>query len=250
MLYNAAILEEDTRKEIKASKRDLRSHHQTGGSSEGAGSKPEVLDESKSKTKDTSEGVGSKPEVTDVSKAMSLDQESDNEYWGESEDDDNIDRKNDETQYVDDEEYKRINEELYGDVNVEMKDAKPADKDKGDEEITNAEKVETEHKEINQEFNKKFQKQSSSLLTIPVSVIPEPIILSSIPEIVTAAPHKVSDMEKEVKELKQVNLTTTIRTSIRSKVPLVVNEYLGSSLGYALQKELQKHTKELRQECS
>ncbi|GKA20982.1 hypothetical protein Tco_0700971 [Tanacetum coccineum] len=233
MLSDAAILEEDTRKEIKASKCDLRSHHQTG--------------ELKSKTKDT------KPEVTDVSKAMSLYQESDNEYWGENEDDDDVDRKSDdertesnddksidlnktndeedaqeddfvhtpddyvptddETQYVDDEEYKRINEELYGDVNVEMKDAKPADKNKGDEKITNAEKVETEHKEINQE-------------------------------------HKVSDLEKEVKELKQVDLTTTLRTSIRSKVPLVVNEYLGSSLGDALQKELQKHTKELRQEYS
>nr|GFC78367.1 hypothetical protein [Tanacetum cinerariifolium] len=45
----------------------------------------------------------------------------------------------DETRDADDEEYVRINEELYGDVNVEMEDVKPADEGKGDEEITDAE---------------------------------------------------------------------------------------------------------------
>ncbi|GKF72207.1 hypothetical protein Tco_0208321, partial [Tanacetum coccineum] len=45
-----------------------------------------------------------------------------------------------------------INEELYYDVNVEMKDAEPADEGKEDEEMTDAEKVDAEHKEINQEI--------------------------------------------------------------------------------------------------
>ncbi|GJZ64383.1 retrovirus-related pol polyprotein from transposon TNT 1-94 [Tanacetum coccineum] len=64
------------------------------------------------------------------------------------------------------------------------------------------------------------------------------------------AKHRVSDLEKEVKKLKQVNLSTILRASIRSDVPPAINEYLGSSLGDALQKELQKHIKELRQEYS
>nr|GEW38316.1 hypothetical protein [Tanacetum cinerariifolium] len=55
------------------------------------------------------------------------------------------------TEDVDDEEYVCINEELYDDVNVEMKDAEPIDEGKEDEEMTDAEKVETEHKEIIQE---------------------------------------------------------------------------------------------------
>ncbi|GJU90428.1 hypothetical protein Tco_1302851 [Tanacetum coccineum] len=61
---------------------------------------------------------------------------------------------------------------------------------------------------------------------------------------------RVFDLEKEVKELKQVDLSTTLHASIRYEVPPAVNEYLGLSLGDALQKELQKHTEELRQEYS
>nr|GEU72058.1 hypothetical protein [Tanacetum cinerariifolium] len=45
----------------------------------------------------------------------------------------------DETQDVDDEKYNLINEELYNDVNVEMKDAEPPDEGKGDEKLTDTE---------------------------------------------------------------------------------------------------------------
>nr|GFB31453.1 hypothetical protein [Tanacetum cinerariifolium] len=85
MLFDAAMPTSDTRKAIKANKRDLKSQHHTGGSSKGAGSKPKVPDELKGKKKDTNKGVGSKPEVPDVSKAKSLDQESENMSWGDSE---------------------------------------------------------------------------------------------------------------------------------------------------------------------
>ncbi|GJY89432.1 hypothetical protein Tco_0504628 [Tanacetum coccineum] len=166
------------------------------GSSEGVGSKLEVPDEPKGKSVDTSEGAGSKPEVPDVSKAMSSDKESVNESWGDSRDDD--DHKSDDKRaktdndksislskideeeesqedefvhtlddYVPmddetcDEEYIRINKEMYDDdVNVEMKDVELADEGKGDEEMTGAaqvnventqEKVDAEHEEINQE---------------------------------------------------------------------------------------------------
>ncbi|GKE96765.1 hypothetical protein Tco_1581620 [Tanacetum coccineum] len=94
LLFDAAMFEVETRKAIKASKSGLRYQHQAGGSSEGVGSKPEVPDESKGKTKDTNKRVGSKPEVPDVSKAMSSDHESENESWGKSEEDDD-DRKSD-----------------------------------------------------------------------------------------------------------------------------------------------------------
>ncbi|GKB77057.1 hypothetical protein Tco_0943952 [Tanacetum coccineum] len=61
---------------------------------------------------------------------------------------------------------------------------------------------------------------------------------------------RVSDLEKEVKELKQADHSTTLRASIRSEVPSAINKYLGLSLGDAFRKELQKHTEELRQEYS
>nr|GEZ74950.1 hypothetical protein [Tanacetum cinerariifolium] len=50
MLYEAALLESDTRKVLKASRHDYRTQHQTGGSSEGAGIRPEVLDDPKGKS--------------------------------------------------------------------------------------------------------------------------------------------------------------------------------------------------------
>nr|GEV02211.1 hypothetical protein [Tanacetum cinerariifolium] len=111
---------------VSKKKTPVQTQKLKGGSSEGAGSKPEVLDESKGKTKNTNEGSGAKPEVLDVSKAMSSDQESKNKFWGEK---------------------------MYDDVNVELKDVELADKGKGDEEMMDAEKVNDELEEANQEVD-------------------------------------------------------------------------------------------------
>ncbi|GJW45486.1 hypothetical protein Tco_0077132 [Tanacetum coccineum] len=239
MLSDAAILAAHTRKAMKANLLDLKSPHQTGGSSEGAGSKPEVPDESKAK---------------------SLDQESENKSWGNSEDDDDCksddertqsdDDKSidlnkpeneeesqgdefvhtlddyvptdDETQDVDDEEYVGINEELYDDVNVEMKDAKPANEGKRDKEMTDDEKIDVEHKEINQKVQQDIPtslattippltppfiptSQQSTPLPIPttstITTTEAPTSTSVNPESETlsALQHRVSNLEKEVK---------------------------------------------------
>ncbi|GKC92531.1 hypothetical protein Tco_1157973 [Tanacetum coccineum] len=104
MLSEAASLEEaQTRKVLKISRRETSFRHQTGRSSEGVGSKPEVLYEPKGKSIHTSEGAGSKPEVPDVSKVMSSDQESENKSWGESKDDNDDHQSDDErTEYDND----------------------------------------------------------------------------------------------------------------------------------------------------
>ncbi|GKA97850.1 hypothetical protein Tco_0825744, partial [Tanacetum coccineum] len=52
---------------------------------------------------------------------------------------------------ADDEEYDHINEEMYDDVNVELKDAELVDEGKGDEEMIDAEKVNVELEEANQQ---------------------------------------------------------------------------------------------------
>nr|GEU81349.1 hypothetical protein [Tanacetum cinerariifolium] len=127
MLSKAASLEEaQTRKALKISRRETSFRHQTCGSSEGAGSKPEVLDEPKGKSIHTSDGAGSRPEVPDVSKVMSSDPESKNKSWGEREDD-NDDRQS-------------------------------------NEEMTDAEKVNVEHEQANQEV-KRAQVQNKALAT-------------------------------------------------------------------------------------
>ncbi|GJV98023.1 hypothetical protein Tco_1549600 [Tanacetum coccineum] len=139
MLSDAAMLADDTRKAIKASKHDLRSQHQSSGSSEGAYEdygfeEDEVV-------------LISKDERTDFDDDKSIDL---NKTYDEEETqrDDFVHTSNDyvptndETHDVDDKEYIRINEELYDDVNVEMKDVEPADEGKGDEEMTDVEKDE------------------------------------------------------------------------------------------------------------
>nr|GEW60650.1 hypothetical protein [Tanacetum cinerariifolium] len=131
-----------------------------GGSGDGAGLEPEVLDESKGKSIDTHEGTSLKPGVPDVSKADSSDSDVDlNKTDGEEEtrEDEFVHKPDDylptddETKDVDDEEYVMINEEIYDDVNVELKDAELVDEGKGDEEMTDAENVNVENEEVNQE---------------------------------------------------------------------------------------------------
>ncbi|GJV27502.1 hypothetical protein Tco_1383950 [Tanacetum coccineum] len=54
------------------------------------------------------------------------------------------------------------------------------------------------------------------------------------------SPQECHILEQEVKELKQVDHSTTILASVRSHVPTVVNEYLGSTLGDTLHKVKQE----------
>ncbi|GKC28993.1 hypothetical protein Tco_1036287, partial [Tanacetum coccineum] len=175
LLYDATLLEEaQLKKTLKRSKRET-TIHQTGGSSEGADSESEVLDEPKGKSIDTSKGTSLKLGVSDVSKGDSF--ESEYESWGDSRDEDADDQQgddertesddeptetdnpktsddeeeiqddkfvhtpedyvptDDESNDVTEEEYERINEELYGDVNVSLTDDESAEK-KDDAEMT------------------------------------------------------------------------------------------------------------------
>ncbi|GJT75207.1 hypothetical protein Tco_1041932, partial [Tanacetum coccineum] len=58
---------------------------------------------------------------------------------------------------------------------------------------------------------------------------------------------RVSTLEKDVKELKEADNTTTLCASLKSEMPSAVHAFLGSSLGDELHKVIQKHTKELIQ---
>ncbi|GJV11472.1 hypothetical protein Tco_1353013 [Tanacetum coccineum] len=398
MLFDAAMLKTNTRKEMKANLRDLRSKHQSSGSSEGAGITLEVPDESQAKSIDTNEGAGITPEVLDVYKVASLIQDLKEDWVSEEDDviltsddkrteskkettksgkndddmsidldvtddeeDEHVDDETQRDEYVhkdeyvhEDDEYVHEEEEHVHDyVEEELNDAEISKIVKGDKELTDPNKSEAEKikeakgdeeqvdntlarvdqakeastqdnqtvtlifvtqkgkpelsptssslsvssgfdTEINSMLDIQIQHevsnvQSSSLLTVPVSVIPKPTVLTPIPEIITEAhattisplnpvptsftsmiqqstpiptpttttkapssttvllvsetlsaiQRRVSELEKEVKELKeikQVDHSTTIHASIKSQVLAVVNEYLGSSMKYALQK--------------
>ncbi|GKA76855.1 hypothetical protein Tco_0783316 [Tanacetum coccineum] len=128
--------------------------------------------------------------------------------------------------------------------------------------------------------------QTSPLLTVPVTVIPEtssaqattippPILLfmplqqqlTPIPtpttteattttiavpssETLSAIHLRVSDMEKEVKELKNVDHSLALCATIKSEVSAAVKEYIGISLDDALYKVLQKQNADLSKEHS
>ncbi|GJW29057.1 hypothetical protein Tco_0045932, partial [Tanacetum coccineum] len=287
LLSKVALLEEaQLKKAIQRIKQETNIH-QAGGSSEGAGLKPEVPDEPKGKSIDTSERTGLKLGVPDVSKADSS--KSECESWGDSDDNDDDDQQSDDEQTesdnprssddeeetqedefvhtpenyvptddesndVDDEEYDRINKEMYSDVNVGLKDTELKGEGKDDEEMTDAGHVDDEHENVNQE--------TSPLLTVPILVIPKSSItpattiplpirpfiplsqqLTPIPtpttiEATTSTPAvqesetlnaihlRVLDLEKEVKELKNVDHSSTLLATIKSEVPTAVKKLI------------------------
>ncbi|GJW09472.1 hypothetical protein Tco_1575299 [Tanacetum coccineum] len=105
------------------------------------------------------------------------------------------DETNDETNDVDEEQYDSIDRELYGDVNVRLTNAEPDNEDKGDKEMTNAEIVDAENKNVIQESavnqvkmmlrkHKRLNFTNFTTFTIPVSVIPEHNVIN-LPKTVT-----------------------------------------------------------------
>ncbi|GJY84057.1 retrovirus-related pol polyprotein from transposon TNT 1-94 [Tanacetum coccineum] len=178
-----------------------------------------VPDKLKEKTNGTNEETGTILGVPNVPKVQS---ESENESWGDRENDDDSndddddsdddeeekqddeyvhtpkhyvptedetnDEINDDSKEFDEEEY----EELYGDVNISLKDVEPADKEKVNVEMTNTETCNAKLENVNQEgegnqvkddtqaTQKTEVPRTSPLLTIPVSVIPEVVNLREI----------------------------------------------------------------------
>ncbi|GKC68166.1 hypothetical protein Tco_1100764, partial [Tanacetum coccineum] len=149
LLSDVALLEEaQLEKAIKQRRRETHIH-QAGGSSEGANLESEGSDELKGKSIDTSEGTGLIPGVLDVSKADSY-ETADINKTDDEEEDEFIHTPEDyvptDDKHVDDEEFERINKEMYSDVNVEWKDSEREGEGKDDEEMTDA-----EHENVSQE---------------------------------------------------------------------------------------------------
>ncbi|GKC23642.1 hypothetical protein Tco_1025792 [Tanacetum coccineum] len=63
----------------------------------------------------------------------------------------------------------------------------------------------------------------------------------------TSVQLRVAKLEKDVSDLKKIDLSTEALATLKSQVPNVVDEYLGSKLGDTLQKTLQKHSVDLIQ---
>ncbi|GJS51884.1 hypothetical protein Tco_0625246, partial [Tanacetum coccineum] len=339
LLSEAALLEvAQVKKVLKRSRRET-TIHQAGGSGDGVGFQPEVPDEPKGKSVDTHEGTGDDEDFQDSDDDLQqaddertdfenqeindYEEESANEFVHTPEDyGPTNDETNDETKDVDEEEYDRIDKELYGDVNVRLIDVEQDDEGEEDAYMTNDAHV---HVEQTQEQTAGVQEESdlemasiqvvsmldinvqhevprtSPLLTILISVIPEhtifnpsktvttspattitslfsslfPSLQQSHPVKVLVIPEKTQQqpstppaplllateipstqvsnseavnyvvkrftaLEQVVKELKQDDHFAAILALIRSQVPSVVKNYLGTSLPRALKKAVKE----------
>ncbi|GJX42222.1 hypothetical protein Tco_0257212 [Tanacetum coccineum] len=213
---------------IKASKCESRFQHQTGGSSKGAGLGPEVFDEPTWKSAISDKGAGTSPEVLDEIEDTNDDEED------ESDDDKSIDIKKSDDERMDTDVEDQDDEEL------------KADKEqKGDDQAVDAViLVSTTQKGTPNLL------QSTSSHSVSSNFSNQFINSPNASLIVKSVVQRFTELERAVKELKQAEHSTTILASIRSQVPSVVKEYLGSSLPDSFQKVLQSHTEELKKELS
>ncbi|GKE16157.1 hypothetical protein Tco_1423734, partial [Tanacetum coccineum] len=61
---------------------------------------------------------------------------------------------------------------------------------------------------------------------------------------------RVAKLEKDVAELKKIGLFVEALAALKTQVPSVVDNYLGSKVRDVFQKELKKHTADLIQKYS
>ncbi|GJU96343.1 hypothetical protein Tco_1321099 [Tanacetum coccineum] len=94
------------------------------------------------------------------------------------------------------------------------------------------------------------QQPPSTPPTPPLPAIEDPAAPVINFESVDSFLKKFHALEKDVQEVKQADHSAAILDSIRSQVPSVVKDYLGTSLPDAFQKVLRSHAEELKNEVS
>ncbi|GJZ08762.1 hypothetical protein Tco_0543045 [Tanacetum coccineum] len=95
------------------------------------------------------------------------------------------------------------------------------------------------------------QQTTTSIPTQPITT-DAPTITTVVSEssTLTAVELRVAKLEKDVSELKTIDHSTEALAILKSQVPFVVDNYLGSKIEDVFQKELKKHTADLIQKYS
>ncbi|GJT66444.1 hypothetical protein Tco_1017924, partial [Tanacetum coccineum] len=94
--------------------------------------------------------------------------------------------------------------------------------------------------------------QTTTLIPTPPITTKTPTITTDVPEsdTLTVVQLRVAKLEKDVSELKNIDHSAETIATLKSQVLTVVDDYLGSKLGDALQKALQKHSEDQIQKHS
>ncbi|GJS45202.1 hypothetical protein Tco_0595323 [Tanacetum coccineum] len=94
--------------------------------------------------------------------------------------------------------------------------------------------------------------QSTTLIPSPPITTDAPIITTAVPEsdVLSAVQLRIAKLEKDVFELNKIDHSAKVLATLKSQVPTVVEQYLGSKIDDDLQKVLQRHTADLIQKYS
>ncbi|GJZ28347.1 hypothetical protein Tco_0572994 [Tanacetum coccineum] len=97
-----------------------------------------------------------------------------------------------------------------------------------------------------------LQQQTIAPILTPPITTDAPTVATVVPEsnALTAVELRVAKLEKDVSGLKTIDLSAEAFAALKTQVPTVVDDYLGSKVGDIFQKELQKHTAYLIQKYS
>ncbi|GJZ92754.1 hypothetical protein Tco_0664819 [Tanacetum coccineum] len=132
------------------------------------------------------------------------------------------------------------------DEDEEMLNAKVDDSDKGDEEVTDAAKADTEKtSEVKDDAKKTKLPPSNCSLSVSSGFGDKFLKLSSDSSLL-----RVAKLEKDMSELKKIDLSVEALAYLKTQIPSVIDNYLGSKVGDVFKKELKKHTKNLIQKYS
>nr|GEW95016.1 hypothetical protein [Tanacetum cinerariifolium] len=206
-----------------------------------------------------SEGTGTKPRVPDEEK-VTLEENVILE-WGSEHKSKHLE----DSQLIYDEEEKRDND---GDADDEDEDVDHTAKEKGDAELAGNAMASNYQVKESTEFPlpstslsvlSRFVTPTISIVQQTITTIPTPPITIDAPTITTAIPEsnaltaiwlRVTKLENDMSELKNIDHFAEALATLKSQVLTVFEHYLGSKIGYDLQKVLKRHTAYLIQKYS
>ncbi|GJY86749.1 hypothetical protein Tco_0500775 [Tanacetum coccineum] len=227
----------DIMQALKERKKTSKRQPGTGGSSEGTGTIPGVPDESIIISATSNEGTEDQLDDEEKDdKEGDVDDEGD-DHISDTQDIDDEDAK---TEFDEDEIYK-YKIRVRKDKDVEMKNT---------EEIKDAAKKAelpptSSSLYVSSGFGDQFLKLSSDNSLVSTVRDNTDVEINSLLEVKIQSELRVAKLEKDVFGLKNIDHSAETIATLKSQVPMVVDDYLGSKLGDALQKALHKYSEDL-----
>nr|GFA93815.1 hypothetical protein [Tanacetum cinerariifolium] len=241
----------------------------------------QVPDNSKDKTTSTDEGTSTKPRVPNV---PSYESDSDNESWGDSEDesndinddDDDDDNINDDDSEIEDDDANDAHESektnSYDDDENPSFTLKDFDGEEHDEKYESDDDYENVFEEEDDDLYKDTaipETSTAHVATVPLTIsmitplpqlmtpspapttVPTMILIPTLPDFSSlfGFDQRVSTLEMELSQLKQADHSAQLLKSVKSQLPTMVDDLLSTRIGYATRTALESYTKEFEKKA-